>query len=62
MNLEYIDYRGWRIHLQRSSGGWAAVIYRPGSRMAESLYPRSTDPAGRDTVLDQAKAYIEANG
>jgi len=60
MSLEQIYYSGGRIDLSRLAAGWKALVYLPGSTLAEAHIPHSMNPVERDLVLQEAESMIDA--
>jgi hypothetical protein len=58
MAKEEILHKRWRIDVMPHAGGWKALIYRPGSTLAETTFPTGQD---RALVIEKAKSYIDGS-
>jgi hypothetical protein len=56
---EELRYRGFRIMVVAQGTGWRAFIHEPDSRLARQEVLYTAEPAGRTTVVDDAKRIID---
>lgn len=56
---ECIEYKGYELKIEPHRAGWKAAIFPKGSPFALHQMPYSTQVAGRDVVVEQAKAIVD---
>jgi hypothetical protein len=56
---ERVEYKGYALTIEPHRGGWKIAIFPNGSPFALHRIPRTTDVAGRDLVVEQAKAIVD---
>jgi hypothetical protein len=56
---EYIEYKCYRLKIEPHHTGWKVVIFPKGSPFALDRTPYTMEVAGRDVVVEQAKAIVD---
>lgn len=51
-------YKRWRIQTQQTRG-WHAIMWAPGSSLAQSDFAEATIDEGEEVCLERAKAMID---
>ncbi len=57
MNTRH-HYKGARIEVSRTTDGWQAKVFLPGTSFAHDFTPTARGPDGEASVLDQAKQLV----
>jgi len=60
--IECIDYKGYTLKIEPQRSGWKVAIFPNGSPFALHRIPCTSESSGREAVIEQAKAIIDAAG
>jgi hypothetical protein len=58
--IETIDYKGYRLEVQRHGPGWKMFIYSPGGRTALTTIPYTMMFSEKDGAIAEAKTIVDA--
>jgi|HubBroStandDraft_2_1064218.scaffolds.fasta_scaffold2231166_2 hypothetical protein len=59
MSAADLDYRGYRLAVRAQGPGWRVTIYAPGSVFGEEEISQTSDSAGREQVIADARRIVD---